>query len=163
MAKHVFIAAFVVDSSAYFEGKGGKLTKQEIVDYLTARTSEDGFSGHTVWASPDSLIKDHAKHAIDVRYLERHGPTSPAEFDNRRAAREGWSIFTCYGSENGTYQLQRCDDRVKFKSDDAAWKFVVGNAKAGSKYHKSALRYLRLHGPKEFKAIAKVHAIPDIG
>jgi hypothetical protein len=81
----------------------------------------------------------------------------PPEFDNSQAINEGWSIFTCYCTDNGPYQLQCCDDDDVFVSDEKAWKFVVDQANAGSEYHKSALAYLREHNPMEIQAIERLY------
>jgi hypothetical protein len=79
------------------------------------------------------------------------------EFDNSQAINEGWSIFTCYGSENGRYQLQCCDDDDVFVADAQAWKFVVEQAQVGSEYHKAALQYLRDYNPMEIQAIERLY------
>lgn len=79
------------------------------------------------------------------------------EFDNGQAYMEGWSIFECWGSDNGPFQLQRVDELEEFPSDDEAWTFVIGKAREGSAYHKGALDYLRAHNPMEIVAMTKAH------
>jgi hypothetical protein len=78
------------------------------------------------------------------------------EFDNSQAVKEGWSIFTCDGSDNGPYQLQCCDDDDVFEKDVQAWQYVVQCAKGGSEYHKKALDYLREHNPAEIMAMQRI-------
>jgi hypothetical protein len=82
--------------------------------------------------------------------------TAP-EFDNSKAITEGWSIFTCYASDNGPFQLQCCDDDDVFVDDPQAWAYVVRCAQSGSEYHKSALEYLRDYNPMELRAIERIH------
>lgn len=38
-------------------------------------------------------------------------------FDTDKAADEGWCISECHGSENGPWQLQKCDEQDVFKTD----------------------------------------------
>ncbi|KFG99069.1 hypothetical protein GQ56_0101020 [Burkholderia paludis] len=87
--------------------------------------------------------------------MSLNNPNTPREFDNEQAVGEGWSIFTCDGSECGRYQLQCCDDDDVFLNDYVAWKFVVDQARVGSEYHKKALAYLREHNPMEIHAIER--------
>jgi hypothetical protein len=74
-------------------------------------------------------------------------------FDNSQAVREGWSIFDCSGSDNGRWQLQKCDDSDKCSTDLVAWDHVRTAADAGSEYHASALKFLEQHNPDEFRLI----------
>jgi hypothetical protein len=83
--------------------------------------------------------------------------TKMREFDNTQAESEGWSIFVCFGSENGQFQIQRIDEMEVFSSDDEAWELVVSKARSGSEYHRSALQYLRESNPIEWDSIAKLH------
>jgi hypothetical protein len=78
--------------------------------------------------------------------------TGPA-FNNDPAADEGWCISECHGSENGPWQLQKCDEQDVFKTDIEAWRFVVDVAEAGSEYHQSALQFLKDHNPIEYDCI----------
>lgn len=78
--------------------------------------------------------------------------TGPA-FDNGRAIDEGWSIFECFGSENGPWQLQKCDDRDMLRTDLEAWRLVMDYADAGSEYHQKALQFLKDHNPIEHDCI----------
>ncbi|MGX9944937.1 hypothetical protein ACTG4Q_20965 [Bradyrhizobium denitrificans] len=74
-------------------------------------------------------------------------------FDNNRAIDEGWSIFECFASENGPWQLQKCDDSNLLKDDLQAWRLVVDYADAGSEYHQKALQFLKDHNPIEYDCI----------
>jgi hypothetical protein len=78
-------------------------------------------------------------------------------FDETQALTEGWSIFQCWGSENGPFQLQRVDEDEAFANDDDVWAFVIDKARAGSTYHKSALDYLRLYNPTEITWMTRAH------
>lgn len=70
-------------------------------------------------------------------------------FDNTQAYREGWGLFTV---DSGKHQIQRLDDPKSvdesypeepiFESDDAAFKYVVAKAAAGSQYHQIALDFV---------------------
>jgi hypothetical protein len=74
-------------------------------------------------------------------------------FDNTQAEQEGWSIFECHGSDNGLWQLQKCDDARVFASDQEAWAHVVDSADAGSAYHKLAILFLETFNPEEAACI----------
>lgn len=76
-------------------------------------------------------------------------------WNNEQAGKEGWCISDSSGSENGPWQLQRVDEYEKFPSDDEAWLYVHGKAAKGSKYHQSALDYLKTANLKEYVAIQK--------
>ena len=82
--------------------------------------------------------------------------TNPV-FDNTQAEQEGWSIFDCAGSDNGRWQLQKCDDKHVFMSDLNAWDFVRQMADAGSAYHVEALRFLQEHNRCEWDLIMSRH------
>jgi hypothetical protein len=87
--------------------------------------------------------------------METHTPVGG--FDETQALTEGWSIFECWGSDNGPFQLQRVDEDEVFTRDDEAWAFVVGKAREGSAYHKAALDFLRANNPIEIASMTKVH------
>jgi hypothetical protein len=74
-------------------------------------------------------------------------------FDNNQSADEGWCISECFGSANGPWQLQKCDEQDVFKTDIEAWRFVVDCAEAGSEYHKQALQFLKDHNRTEHDCI----------
>lgn len=78
------------------------------------------------------------------------------QFDNTQADTEGWAIFECSGSQNGTFQICKCDDQDTFEDDEKAWAHVVGKAREGSEYHRNALIYIRQHNPIEFHSIGAV-------
>jgi hypothetical protein len=78
--------------------------------------------------------------------------TTPT-FDINQAVDEGWCISECHGSENGPWQLQKCDERDKFMNDMQAWRHVVDYAEAGSEYHQKALQFLQDHNPVEYDCI----------
>jgi hypothetical protein len=71
-------------------------------------------------------------------------------FDNGQAVDEGWSIFECFGSENGSWQLQKCDNAETFHTDIDAWRLVINYADAGSQYHQRALQFLKDNNPMEY-------------
>lgn len=77
----------------------------------------------------------------------------PAAFDNNKSVDEGWCISECHGSENGPWQLQKCDEQDVFKTDIEAWRHVVTQSQAGSQYHTSALEFLQRHNPIEYDVI----------
>ncbi len=81
-------------------------------------------------------------------------------FDNARAFKEGWGIFTCTGSENGPYQLQRLDEAGVFESDPQAWAYVARRAAEGSAYHQSAIEFLIAHNLQEALAIRRYMRLP---
>jgi hypothetical protein len=109
---------------------------------------------------------DNLKNSTEIFFMlreryrneEQHvlSAPQPPEFDNSQAIDEGWSIFKCYGSDNGPYQLQCCDDDDVFTKDEQAWRFVVDQARMGSEYHKKALQYLRDYNLMELHSIARV-------
>lgn len=74
-------------------------------------------------------------------------------FDNNRAIDEGWCISECHGSENGPWQLQKCDELDILKNDLEAWRLVIDYADAGSEYHLKALQFLKDHNPIEYDCI----------
>jgi hypothetical protein len=74
-------------------------------------------------------------------------------FDNNRAFDEGWSIFECFGSANGPWQLQKCDESGILKTDLEAWRLVVDRAEAGSNYHQTALQFLKDHNRIEYDCV----------
>lgn len=84
-----------------------------------------------------------------------------ADFNNEQANNEGWGIFDCDGSENGRWQLQRCDEMGVFNSDADAWAHVVAQADAGSSYHHGALQWLQANAPQEWSLIKHTHRLND--
>jgi hypothetical protein len=78
-------------------------------------------------------------------------------FDNSQAVKEGWSIFDCAGSDNGRWQLQKCDDKNEFLTDLQAWDFVREKAAAGSLYHALTLLFLKQHNQCEWDMIMSRH------
>ncbi|WP_439357911.1 hypothetical protein [Bradyrhizobium sp. DASA03007] len=74
-------------------------------------------------------------------------------FDNGQAIDEGWSIFECFGSENGPWQIQKMDDAGKFNTDIDVWRLVVTYADAGSVYHQRALQFIKDNNPMEYDCI----------
>jgi len=73
-------------------------------------------------------------------------PGAPgAPFDDTEAEQEGWGLFDCGPNPDGTrwMQLQRIDlpdeSDPPFGTDDAAWRHVVAQARAGSQLHRAAL------------------------
>lgn len=74
-------------------------------------------------------------------------------FDNTLATGEGWVISDCEGSENGPWQLQKCDEEEIFADDTDAWAFVRLKASEGSAYHLAALEYIKQRCPEEFARI----------
>lgn len=81
-------------------------------------------------------------------------------FDNKLAKTEGWSIFECFGSDHGKWQLQKYDEAEVFASDPEAWAHVVDRADAGSIYHKQAIQFLAQHNPEEKERI--MHAVYEM-
>jgi hypothetical protein len=72
------------------------------------------------------------------------------------AAKEGWTVSDCDGSENGTpYQLQALDEAAVFVDDSAAWLHVVTNARNGDALAIKALEFIRDFSPKEYDYISK--------
>jgi hypothetical protein len=64
----------------------------------------------------------------------------PQEWTNRdqlAAEKEGWAIFDVYGG--GLQEIERDDERNKFKSDETALAHVYRRALAGSRLHIRAL------------------------
>ena len=69
-------------------------------------------------------------------------------FDNAQAYKEGWGLFTT----DGGCAIMKLDDPKSvdesypedspFKSDRAAFQFVVDQACAGSAYHRRALAFV---------------------
>lgn len=74
-------------------------------------------------------------------------------FDNTQALSEGWAISDCGNHPSGPWQLQRLDEAAIFCADADAWIHVGRQAAQGSEYHKSALRFIREHSPREFTFI----------
>jgi hypothetical protein len=79
--------------------------------------------------------------------------------DTEKATEEGWGLFECWGSENGSPQLQRIDEPIDrdavFDSDESAWEFVYKGFLTGNKSHKKAFTILSKLNPKEFQLIKK--------
>lgn len=84
-------------------------------------------------------------------------PVPDPEFDNAQAGKEGWGVFECLGSENGDFQICRCDEEEVFPTDDEAWAHVVARAHEGSAYHRAALDYIKKHNPIEWVAFHGCH------
>ena len=78
--------------------------------------------------------------------LPRNSPAVGEDFDDARALSEGWGVFDCGCREDGSprIELQRIDSPAcgtpRFQGDDAAWRHVVRQARAGSVPHQRALQ-----------------------
>jgi len=68
---------------------------------------------------------------------------------NLIAESEGWGIFICEGSQDGDYQIQKIDDKNKFKSDMDAIRHILKLAFNGSTFHKQAIWKVINLNPKE--------------
>lgn len=94
-----------------------------------------------------STGRDTAVEGSYSAWLERYGDA---------AAMEGWSLFECFGSENGDWQLQRLDDASdvpggpQLAGDDDAWRVVLQGT---GDHHAAALGFLMEHNPKEYEAL----------
>lgn len=76
--------------------------------------------------------------------------------DSRQAASEGWDLFDCEGSENGTPQLQTSENlegEDVFTDDGQAWMWVKTNASLGGALHQKALILCREYNFDEYEAI----------
>lgn len=84
------------------------------------------------------------------------GPETPvwSAEDSRLARKEGWDLFTEHGG-TGSVQLQRLDEAEKFEDDSGAWSHVLTRALNGSRRHRHALNYLKIHNPTEYRMITK--------
>jgi hypothetical protein len=74
---------------------------------------------------------------------------------NQFAQPEGWAIFSCEGSLDGSFQIQRLDSEAIFKGDHEAHKHVVRLALQGSHLHKEALKLILELNPLEAQIIIK--------
>jgi hypothetical protein len=88
--------------------------------------------------------------------------------DSKAARAEGWDVWDCDGSENGRFQLCRCDDDPEaercdatgemrgaaFDDDEGAWRHVVALAREGSALHVKALAFITAQNPIEAECIA---------
>ncbi len=66
---------------------------------------------------------------------------------------EGWDIFDAYGSVNGRWQIQRCDEMEVFASDQEAWAHVWQKSEEGSVVHRLAINAIMIENPSEYVAI----------
>lgn len=82
--------------------------------------------------------------------------------DSAAAAREGWDLFECSGSDHGDLQLQRFDcpaevecapDPYPFATDEDVWRHVRMRAASGSALHMKALAILGVENPDELQRI----------
>jgi hypothetical protein len=75
--------------------------------------------------------------------------------DDRAASREGWSLFSCDGSADGSPQVQRIDDpgpgEGRLAGDDAAWALLRGSP--GTPLHARALAIIRDSNPAEYARV----------
>lgn len=72
-----------------------------------------------------------------------------------KSKEDGWALFECWGSDNGTPQLQRVDELAIFETDKEALIYVINKADEGSEKHKKALMELVEKNPKEFLMLTK--------
>lgn len=72
---------------------------------------------------------------------------------NIAADAEGWGVFDSYGSVSGPLQIQRCDERDTFETDEDAWEHVWRRAQEGSAVHQAALDLVKAENPMEYRAI----------
>lgn len=73
--------------------------------------------------------------------------------DSYAADQEGWNIFDCDGSSNAAWQLQKCDETARWRTDTDAWWYVVLNAMLGKGLHLRALDFLWQTAPDEYICI----------
>lgn len=79
---------------------------------------------------------------------------------HRAAIKEGWDIFKCEGSANGTWQIQRLDTPNDFEdfvgevppmiSDREAWGKVMGGSE---EHHVVAREFIQTANPLEYEAM----------
>jgi hypothetical protein len=66
------------------------------------------------------------------------------------AAKEGWLISECSGSEYGKWQVHRSDEsdenHAQLNGDGHAWLLVL---RGTEQHHVEALRFMRTHNPSE--------------
>ena len=67
-----------------------------------------------------------------------------------KAETEGWSIFECWGSAHGKWQIQKLDAEAIISDDSDAWSIVVNGKEP---HHKSALDFIRFFNPNEYNRI----------
>lgn len=87
----------------------------------------------------------------------------PDNFESvlEKAAKEGWSIFDCDGSDNGPWQIQGFDcpsDWIGIAgfeppclTDNDAWLIVM---KGEEEHHRIAREFIKQANPVEYKAMA---------
>lgn len=75
---------------------------------------------------------------------------------NAAAHLEGWAVFTCSGSDNGPYQIQRLDapdeGEAELATDEAAWLLVIRGIEP---HHIAPMNFIKEHNPQEWEAISK--------
>jgi hypothetical protein len=73
------------------------------------------------------------------------------KLDHGASAQEGWSVFECDGSANGSYQLQAWDLANVFPNDLAVWKHVY--AHQHEPVPAAALAFLKKYSPSEYHRV----------
>lgn len=74
MPKRIYFAAFVVDDEDY----GCATDTDEIVQYLSNVTTDEGLSNFMVWDNAAALIADHVERGpLTIAYLEGEDQTAP--------------------------------------------------------------------------------------
>ena len=135
---------------------GGSL---EIETYRTRRGAERYADivekvGQGVLPTAVMRIPDASK-LINTVYLSPLVVGDYSIDDRVDAAREGWDVFECQGSKNGSPQIQSFDCPEEGDADiteEQAWELVLTKAIAGSLLHIRALA-LTNENPKEIAAI----------
>lgn len=75
MAKRIYFAAFIVDDEDY----GVSTNTDEIVQYLSNVTTDEGLSNFMVWSRVEDLIADHFERGpLDIAYLNGDRGSAPA-------------------------------------------------------------------------------------
>lgn len=91
-----------------------------------------------------------------IGILKSNGWATPFETKNEQAISEGWEIFVTDRDTGRTYELQAINEAGVFEDDGDAWQFVYDKARAGSEYHRHALKALKGLNPDEYRELIKV-------
>jgi len=79
-----------------------------------------------------------------------------SESNNNSAWKEGWTIWECYGSDNGFLQIGKYDNEddceVHLQNEEDAWDIVWNGNKP---YHIKALEIIKEYNPIEYSYILK--------
>ncbi len=73
--------------------------------------------------------------------------------NSNNASKEGWNVFDCIGSENGSFQIQRNDEDEIFFDDKQVWLFIKEQAEKGSQLHQKALSFIKENNIAEYNSI----------